>query len=163
MQELIEQIKMETSVRLDSIHGQAHWDRVAAYGRAIAEGEAVELRIILLFAHFHDCQRHSDGRDPAHGLRAGRYVRRFGPDRLGLSPRDIERLIFACRYHTYDVATRDRTIRACWDADRLDLGRCGITPDPHRLFTRTARRIAAEGGTGRYGQEKEEDHGRRTE
>ena len=27
----------------------------------------------------------------------------------------------------------------CWDADRLDLGRVGIRPDPRRLFTAAAR------------------------
>ncbi|MBM3962492.1 MAG: hypothetical protein FJ306_11400, partial [Planctomycetes bacterium] len=30
-------------------------------------------------------------------------------------------------------------IVACWDADRLDLGRVGITPAPHRLCTAPAR------------------------
>jgi uncharacterized protein len=32
-----------------------------------------------------------------------------------------------------------RTIQACWDADRLDLGRVGTTPDPARLWTAAAR------------------------
>ena len=34
------------------------------------------------------------------------------------------------------------TLAVCLDADRLDLGRVGITPDPLRLSTSTARDIA---------------------
>jgi uncharacterized protein len=33
----------------------------------------------------------------------------------------------------------DITIQTCWDADRLDLGRVGTTPDPARLCTAAAR------------------------
>jgi uncharacterized protein len=33
----------------------------------------------------------------------------------------------------------DVTVRTCWDADRLDLGRVGIRPDPHYLCTEAAR------------------------
>jgi uncharacterized protein len=33
----------------------------------------------------------------------------------------------------------DITIQTCWDADRLDLGRVGIVPDPARLCTVAAR------------------------
>jgi uncharacterized protein len=31
------------------------------------------------------------------------------------------------------------TVQACWDADRLDLWRVGVTPDPLRLATQIAR------------------------
>jgi hypothetical protein len=34
------------------------------------------------------------------------------------------------------------TLAVCLDADRLDLGRVGITPDPLRLSTSTAKSIA---------------------
>jgi uncharacterized protein len=30
-------------------------------------------------------------------------------------------------------------LQACWDADRLDLGRVGVTPAAHRLCTDAAR------------------------
>jgi uncharacterized protein len=33
------------------------------------------------------------------------------------------------------------TLLACWDADRLDLGRVGTTPKPHRLCTDSAREL----------------------
>jgi uncharacterized protein len=33
----------------------------------------------------------------------------------------------------------DVTVLTCWDADRLDLGRVGIRPDPTYLCTAAAR------------------------
>lgn len=36
-------------------------------------------------------------------------------------------------------STGDPTIATCWDADRLDLLRVGIRPDPARLVTEAAR------------------------
>lgn len=33
----------------------------------------------------------------------------------------------------------DITVQTCWDADRLDLGRVGIRPDPDRLCTSAAK------------------------
>jgi hypothetical protein len=37
----------------------------------------------------------------------------------------------------------DPTLAVCLDADRLNLGRVGITPDPLRLSTSTAISIAS--------------------
>ena len=34
------------------------------------------------------------------------------------------------------------TIDACFDADRLDLGRVGITPDPNRMATEKGKEMA---------------------
>jgi uncharacterized protein len=52
-------------------------------------------------------------------------------------------LFEACRLHTDGLTAGDRTLLACWDADRLDLGRVGITPEPHRLGTKAARKLLA--------------------
>ena len=53
---------------------------------------------------------------------------------------DFEVLYIACRDHTDEVTHDDVTIQSCWDADRLDLGRVGMTPDPDFLNTEFARR-----------------------
>jgi uncharacterized protein len=45
----------------------------------------------------------------------------------------------ACADHTKGLLDADITIQTCWDADRLDLGRVGIVPDPDRLCTDAAR------------------------
>jgi uncharacterized protein len=38
----------------------------------------------------------------------------------------------ACVGHTHKRTHPNVTIQTCWDADRLDLGRVGITPHPNR-------------------------------
>jgi uncharacterized protein len=51
-------------------------------------------------------------------------------------------LVTACEIHNGAVPQTDQTLAVCLDADRLDLGRVGITPDPTQLSTSTARDIA---------------------
>ncbi|NBQ41773.1 MAG: hypothetical protein EBU23_04210 [Mycobacteriaceae bacterium] len=53
----------------------------------------------------------------------------------------FEQLFEACRYHTEGEFSNDVTIQACWDADRLDLGRVWIVPDPKRLGSDAARSL----------------------
>lgn len=38
--------------------------------------------------------------------------------------------------------TGNPTIDACFDADRLDLGRVGITPNPHKMATEKGKEMA---------------------
>jgi len=47
----------------------------------------------------------------------------------------------ACRLHTDGHTDGAPTLQACWDADRLDLGRVGITPQSHRLCTDAGRPV----------------------
>ncbi len=47
-----------------------------------------------------------------------------------------------CRIHNGGMPQSDPTLAVCLDADRLDLGRVGITPDPEYLSTPTAKSIA---------------------
>ena len=49
-------------------------------------------------------------------------------------------LLEACETHTSEKDSDNVTIQTCWDSDRLDLGRVGITPHPSRLCTPAARR-----------------------
>jgi uncharacterized protein len=46
---------------------------------------------------------------------------------------------FACEEHTNGGVAPDPTVGACWDADRLNLWRVGIRPDPRLLTTGAAR------------------------
>jgi uncharacterized protein len=43
------------------------------------------------------------------------------------------------RLHSDGHVEGEPALRACWDADRLDLGRVGIRPDPAYLCTNPAR------------------------
>jgi uncharacterized protein len=56
-----------------------------------------------------------------------------------LSDDDFELLATACAYHTDGLTEGDITVQTCWDADRLDLGRVGITLEPACLCTANAR------------------------
>ena len=48
----------------------------------------------------------------------------------------------ACELQTTTWRTEDETVNACFDADRLDLGRVGITPDPEKMATVQGRILA---------------------
>ena len=51
----------------------------------------------------------------------------------------FEQLCEAMRLHSDGHTEHEPAIRACWDADRLDLGRVGIVPHPHYLCTDLGR------------------------
>jgi uncharacterized protein len=93
-------------------------------------------RVVELFAVFHDSCRESDGSDPMHGPRAAALAQRFWEQRLfDCSENELETLQVACFGHTVHRTHPDDTVATCWDADRLDLPRLGITPSPHKLCT----------------------------
>lgn len=56
-----------------------------------------------------------------------------------ISKFQFEQLCHACAHHTDRDTDPDVTIRVCWDSDRLDLARVGITPDPALLCSDAAR------------------------
>ena len=60
---------------------------------------------------------------------------------MHLDDDDFELLFEACRLHTDGLIDGDITLQTCWDADRLDLGRVGITPEPDLLCTDAAREL----------------------
>lgn len=126
----------------DGIHGVPHWSRVWFHGRRLAAAMDVNPAVLAWFAFLHDSQRHNDGHDPHHGQRAADFalrLRRDGQVRE-LSPIEFEHLCQAMRLHSDGHTVSDPAIIACWDADRLDLGRVGITPRADRLCTPHGRR-----------------------
>lgn len=130
------------------VHGVPHWSRVWFHGRALAARMDVNPAILAWFAYLHDSQRHNDNHDPMHGHRAADFATR--QRRAGviaeLSDREFEHLCEAMRLHSDGHTVGEPAILACWDADRLDLGRVGIEPEPDRLCSapaRDARTIAA--------------------
>lgn len=124
-------------------HGVVHWARVLENGLRIAEGNGADREIVALFAVFHDARRVNEYHDPEHGLRGGQLAGTLRGTRVHLSEDRFDRLFEACRLHTDGLRTDDPTIGACWDADRLDLGRVGIRPRPDRLCTDQARGLLA--------------------
>jgi uncharacterized protein len=124
----------------DGTHGVVHWARVLANGLRLAEETGARIEVVQLFAVLHDCRRNSEGEDPDHGPRAAEFARTLRGLVFELSDDDFGLLHRACAGHTHERTHPDVTIQTCWDADRLDLGRVGITPDPSYLCTAAARR-----------------------
>ena len=53
---------------------------------------------------------------------------------------DQFRLLYdACALHTDGLTEGDVTVQTCWDSDRLDLMRVGITPETQYLCTDAAK------------------------
>ena len=122
-----------------AIHGFSHWVRVERNGLYIASRTGASQAVVSLFALFHDSRRENDGMgDKEHGLRAAELVLSMRPELSFLSSEDFERLRFACEHHTHQVHHDDPTVGTCWDADRLELARVGIEPDPRYFNTAPA-------------------------
>ena len=130
--------------RLDSrsVHGAAHWMRVRRNGLLLAELTGANATVVELFAVFHDSCRLSDYNDPDHGSRGADLAEKYyyHHNLLNCSQRELETLTEACRGHTDTHTHHNITVATCWDADRLDLPRCGITVDPLRLATEQAKK-----------------------
>jgi uncharacterized protein len=124
-------------------HGVVHWARVLENGLRIAESNGADPEVVTLFALFHDARRANEGYDDGHGLRGGELARSLRGELVHLDDARFKLLFEACRLHTDGHTTGDPTLVACWDADRLDLGRVGITPNPQRLGTDAARNLLA--------------------
>lgn len=122
-------------------HGIVHWARVFENGLRIAQTTGADPEVVTLFALFHDSRRVNEDQDDDHGLRGGEFARSLRGNLVHLEDDRFELLFEACRLHTDGLTTGDRTLLACWDADRLDIGRVGITPDPRRLCTDAGRKL----------------------
>lgn len=137
--EFIETIRAHYRLQWEGIHGFAHWQRVRENGLRLASLNGANPNIIEYFAFTHDSQRHSDGFDLQHGPRATQFIRNHLAPLIQLNASEFELLIQACDQHTGGKDHPDLTVLTCWDADRLDLMRVGIRPNPKYLCTEAAR------------------------
>lgn len=126
-----------------AIHGPAHWRRVEANGLKIAAINHASPSIIRLFAMLHDSRRADDSDERAHGELAAEYAATLRGKFFDLDDNSFQLLHYACRWHTHGQISSDPTIGACWDADRLDLIRVGIVPDPDLMSTGPGKGLAA--------------------
>ena len=126
-----------------SIHGPSHWQRVDAFGLDIAESSGADLIVVSLFAFLHDSCRQDDGADLDHGPRAAEMLDRIVPSVFAIDPGRFNLLKEAIRLHTSGLTTNEPTIGTCWDADRLDIGRVGMTPSAQYMSTEAGKGMAA--------------------
>jgi len=125
----------QISLRSNSIHGASHWKRVERNGLHLSAHTGADVMVVRLFAWFHDARRQNDRIDPGHGRRGADYAAALRRQMFDLEEDAFEKLVFACTWHTDQILSTDPTIGTCWDADRLDLGRAGITPSVSFMST----------------------------
>jgi len=137
---LIKSVVSQFELETYGHHGPSHWMRVRKNGLDLAKVTGANTKVIELFALFHDSCRQNEYHDSGHGGRGAElavWYHRQGM--FNCTAVELALLVDACTHHTDGVSCDDMTLATCWDADRLDLWRCGITPDPNRLFTEAAK------------------------
>ncbi|HBP16794.1 MAG TPA: hypothetical protein DEA08_03235 [Planctomycetes bacterium] len=137
---LVHRILDQFALSPSGAHGATHWARVLANGTRLAAQTGARVEVVQLFALFHDARRINEGADPEHGQRGADLAR----EKLGawfeLSAADMDRLYDACAYHSDGRTDHpDVTVQTCWDADRLDLPRVGVSVDKRYLCTLAAK------------------------
>lgn len=136
----IEHICANFKLDLKGIHGTAHWSRVALNGRVLHKMmPEVDLLVTQLFAFIHDSQRLCDDGDELHGPRAADWAAIHCGKLFYASDAQLDLLMTACRGHTNELFSDNITVQACWDADRLDIGRCKAYIDRSYLGTSAAK------------------------
>ena len=136
---LINVIKDQFPLSHDGLHGVDHWVRVLANGKRLAERTGALISVVELFSLFHDARRFNEGYDPEHGIRGAAFAMELRGNWFDVSDHEMNLFVNACELHSTGEIDADVTIQTCWDADRLDLGRVGIVPDPRYLCTNAAK------------------------
>jgi len=137
---LLQSVLAQYRLPWNGCHGVAHWARVLENGQRLAQKTRANLEVVTLFSVLHDSQRRSEGGDPQHGPRAAEFASEVRGKLFDLPDAAFSLLLRACEGHTHERTHPDATIQTCWDADRLDLGRIGVTPHASRLCTDAAKR-----------------------
>jgi uncharacterized protein len=136
---LVAFLRSQFKVNWHGDHGIPHWARVRVNGFMLATDTGANRHVIELFAFFHDAGRRNEWTDDGHGGRGALLARQLKGLYFDATDIEMDLLQYACEHHSGGKSSGDPTVLTCWDADRLDLGRVGITPDPRRLCTEAAR------------------------
>ena len=137
--ELLAKIKHQYRLHWLGLHGIIHWSRVYENGIKLANQDGVNTEVLQFFSIFHDSRRRNESWDRGHGGRGGQLALEMRED-IPLNNDDFSLLITACSLHTSARTHDDITIQACFDSDRLDLGRVGTMPDANYLCTPVAKK-----------------------
>ena len=136
---LVHVILEDYALPWDGPHGVSHWARVLENGLRLADQTGANVDVVQLFAVFHDSRRRNEGIDDQHGQRGADLAATLRGEWFDLPDAEFDLLYAACARHTHGGTKADITIQTCWDADRLDLGRVGIVPAPHKLCTPSSK------------------------
>jgi len=141
-------IQSQFKLPINSIHGISHWKQVEAIGHRLSASTKADKVVVSYFAYLHDSKRQNEDEDLGHGETASIYCEQlYKQGILKITENQLSQLLYACKFHSDSKAkTDDMTIATCWDADRLDLNRIGITPDSDFLYTNKGKSTAFELG-----------------
>jgi uncharacterized protein len=138
---LLVHLRNQFAIDWNGHHGISHWTRVRANGLMLAPETGANTHVIELFAFFHDSRRFNEHVDDGHGSRGAVLARQLEGRFFDATDTEMDLLQLACDGHSDGMTTGDVTVLTCWDADRLDLGRVGITPNPKYLCTDAAKNL----------------------
>ncbi len=136
---LIGHLRSQFLINWQGYHGIAHWARVRVNGLMLARETGANPHVVELFAWFHDSRRFNEHEDSGHGNRGADLACKLRGQYFDATDDEMDLLVHACRYHSDGFIEDDVTVMTCWDADRLDLGRVHMVPDPQYLCTDAAR------------------------
>jgi uncharacterized protein len=137
---LLQHLRQQFKIDWWGQHGIAHWARVRANGLMLANQTGANRHVVELFAFFHDSRRFNEHEDMGHGACGAALAKHLRGKFFDATDHEMELLQYACVHHSDGMTQGDATVITCWDADRLDLGRVGITPKARYLCTEAARK-----------------------
>ena len=136
---LLKHLRGRFAINWHGDHGASHWARVRKNGLMIAAATGANMAVVELFAFFHDSCRVNEYTDHDHGKRGADLALKLQGGMFEANADEMNLLVEACTGHSDGYTEADITVQTCWDADRLDLGRVGIRPNPEYLCTAVAK------------------------
>jgi uncharacterized protein len=128
---------LDNGMNPESEHGPEHWDTVGLNAAILLSANNLNPITGFVFGTLHDCLRENEEDDPYHGHRAAGWIKnnRKRLKKLDLTEDEIDCLEYAALiHHTGETPDHGTIEGCCTDADRLDLGRVGISLNS-RLFS----------------------------
>ena len=110
-------------------------------GLKICESNQANVKIVQLFALFHDSKRKNEHRDNGHGIRGAEFAKSLRGKCFNISDGEFALFYEACELHTNGLTDSTPTVQTCWDADRLDLPRVGANIYTVSLSTLQASKL----------------------
>lgn len=141
----IKYLKRQFQIEWNGFHGGAHWARVKMNATLLGReynklGENVDFDVLELFSILHDHKRENEGYDIEHGKRAADALEFYRGRFFEIPDSAFQELWTACAYHSDGrISDPSLNVEICWDADRLDLYRVGVMPNPKYLCTAVAK------------------------
>ena len=107
---IVREILSEYALPARGRHGVDHWARVLENGLRLAESTGANVRVVTLFALFHDSRRVNEHLDEGHGLRGGEFAKSLRTRLFDLEDSEFDLFYKACHFHTDGYTEGDVTL-----------------------------------------------------